>query len=357
MGGSAGGIARHVRAIVTGLDGVDGLEIEIAAPLGLPVDLGKPVHQVEIPEGPVAGHRKSVARLVEIAKAGGYDVVHSHGLRASLDTGLARLKGSRFPFVASIHNLIQPEIAGRAKAIVYRRAEGTAVKLADKVLAPSDEIAERLRTAAKRDEHKVEVLPLGVDMAPPERSAEEVRAALEVPAGGHMVVSVTRFAPQKDIPTLLRAFADAGSEAILALAGEGPLEAELRALADDLGVSERVRWLGFVEDVASLVRAADVFCLSSVWEARALAAQEAMRLGTPVVATDVGGMSELIDDGRSGLLVTKGDHQAMANALRELLGSVERRADLAAVARSQVDELASHARMLSRLGEIYRGDL
>ena len=118
---------------------------------------------------------------------------------------------------------------------------------------------------------------------------------------------MTRLAPQKDIPTLLSAVASCNSRPHLVVVGAGPDAAELERLAATLRIEDRVHWLGWQKEVADFVAAADVFCMSSVWEARALAAQEAIQLGTPVISTDVGGMEELIQDGVSGRLVPSGD--------------------------------------------------
>jgi glycosyltransferase involved in cell wall biosynthesis len=113
-----------------------------------------------------------------------------------------------------------------------------------------------------------------------------------------------------------------------------------------------VRWLGHRDDVGDLVAAADVFCLSSVWEAVALAAQEAVQLGTPVVATRVGGMAELIDDGVTGRLVAIGDDRALADALGEV-AATSAGAAYARVARAHYDERFSRARTMDAIASAY----
>ncbi|MDQ3941231.1 MAG: glycosyltransferase, partial [Actinomycetota bacterium] len=120
-------------------------------------------------------------------------------------------------------------------------------------------------------------------------------------------------------------------------------------------IDARVRFLGFRDDVADLIAAADAFSLSSVWEGVPLAAQEAVLLGTPVVATAVGGMDELVTDGVSGRLVPRDDPAALAAALQEVLGSDELRRSFAEKALRNLESNFSTEEMTERLSTFYRG--
>lgn len=359
LGRSAGGIARHVARVVEGLNDRDGLRIDVAGPADLPVPMGVPVLEVVIPDGPVRGHPRAIKKLRSIVRRGGYDMVHAHGLRAGIDAGLAvRVRpGSgeaRPPVLVSVHNLIRPDIVGGPRALVYRRAEGLAVRLSDRTLAPSIEIAEHLRATVRGAACKIEVLHLGVGAAPAGvRAAADVRRRLGVTGDGRMIVTTARLARQKALDVMLEAVARLPDHVVLAVIGDGPVEGELRALAGRLGIAGRVRWLGWQDEVAEFVAAADVFCLSSKWEAVALAVQEAVALGTPVVTTDVGGMGELISDRSSGRLVPPGDPAALASALSEVLASPEEGARYAAAARGRLERDFSTEGMLDRLRRIY----
>ncbi|HEX2050003.1 MAG TPA: glycosyltransferase [Actinomycetota bacterium] len=353
LGRSAGGVARHVAAITAALDG-DGMTVDVAGPPDLPVAMPKPVAPVVVPNGPVVGHRAAVARLRTIVD-GRYDVVHAHGLRAGIDAALAA-RGRGVPVVVSVHNVVLADVVGRPRAALYGRAESLAVRLADRVVAASEDIARRLRARVPSAASKVEVVYLGVGDAPPAtRPAGVVRAELGLGDGQRLVVTAARLEPQKALHVMLRALARLDPDVHLAILGRGPQEDELRALARRLGVAERVSWLGWRDDVADFVAAADVFCLSSVWEACALAAQEAMLLGTPVVSTDGGGMPELIDDRVGGRLVPVGDDAALASALADVLSSPDDRVRYAAAARRRLAERFSTAIMLARLREVYAG--
>lgn len=346
LGRSAGGIARHVAQIVGELDGAGDLAIDIAAPDDLPIAMPKPVLALDIPDGPLGGHARAIGRIRALAKD--YDVIHAHGLRAGTDVGIA----TRSPHkIVTVHNLVRPEIAGRLKAPFFKRIESLTVALNDHTFAVSTDIARSLRRAWPPASKKVEVLHLGVGDPPVvARSAPEIRAELAV-GERPFIVSVARLAAQKDLDTLLAAVARL-PEVALAIVGEGPERAALEATIRDLDLAGRVLLLGFRSDVADVIAAADAFCLSSIWEGVPLAAQEAILLGVPVVATDVGGMRELVANKISGRLVPPRDPGALAAAISETLASEERTRYIAA-ARKHLQEDFSTAKMLGRLKAAY----
>jgi glycosyltransferase involved in cell wall biosynthesis len=218
----------------------------------------------------------------------------------------------------------------------------------------SGEIAGHLIKRVPSARTKIEVVYAGVGDPPRvTRGANEIRSELDL-TDERLVVTVARLAPQKSVDVLLRALARLPDAVVLAVVGDGPLRRELVDLAGSLGVSERVRWLGWRTDAPDYVAAADVFALSSIWEAVALVVQEAVLLGTPVVSTAVGGIPELIADGESGLLVPPNDPGALAAALEDVLKSPDLRRDLVENARKAYDERFSATTLMSRLGSIYR---
>ena len=351
---SAGGIARHVALVTEGLDGRDGLEVDVAGPLDLPVAMPKAVKEVYIPRGVVGGHRAARRRIRALVDHGRYDVVHAHGLRSGIDAALACRRTGKTVFL-TVHNLVLADISGTSKAFVLERAEPLAVRLTTHTFAASEQIAEHLRSVAPRHTHKIETLHAPVGEPPPvSRTTPEVRRELGLADGHGLVVTAARLAPQKALHVMLAAVARLERNVHLAVVGSGPLEVDLKARARELDLEERVTWLGFRADVGDFIAAADVLCLSSVWEAVALAAQEAVLLGTPVVSTDVGGMRELITDGHSGRLVPKGDDAALAEALREVLESPALRERFTENAQRDLKARFSREHMLARLSEAYR---
>lgn len=349
---SEGGIAKHVAQVVDGLQGREELVIDLAAPRDLPYEMRAEIHEMVIPSGPLFGHRKVIRSLRSLLRDGRYAVVHAHGLRAGIDAGLAA-RGSPVRVLLTVHNLVLPETAGRLRSGFYRRAEPLAVRLSHRTFGASDQIARHLRSVAPDQSEKIETLHAPVEAPPVARDRAEVRSELGL-SDERLVVTAARLAPQKALHVMLDALAQLPDDVVLAIVGEGPLENELKQHANRLGLENRVRWMGFRDDVGDFIAAGDVFCLSSVWEAVALAAQEAALLGTPVVSTDVGGMAELIEDGVSGRLVPVGDARALADALRQVLDSPATGQSYARAAGETIRTRFSREAMLARLLSEYK---
>ena len=348
LGRSAGGIARHVAELVGSIDN-SAFDVHVAGPSSSPVEMPVPVHALEIPDGPF-GHRAATTALRSLIHELGAGVVHAHGLRAGIDSG--RAAAGNTPVVVTVHNLVHPAIAGRLKAPLYGIAERLVMTHADRVFCVSQQIRDHLAAKAPGAAHKLEVLYLGVTEPPAaERSREAVRSELGM-RGEPLVVTASRLSSQKDLPTLFEAMARL-PEPHLAILGEGPLLASLEAMSGRLGIEDRVHFLGFRNDLADYLRAADAFCLSSIWEGVPLSAQEAILVATPVVATRVGGMSELIEDGVSGRLVSPGDAPALAAALGQVLSDEDLARRFADEARKRLTQRFSRGKMLERLTSEY----
>ncbi|HEY3323965.1 MAG TPA: glycosyltransferase [Planctomycetota bacterium] len=170
------------------------------------------------------------------------------------------------------------------------------------------------------------------------------------------VVAVGRLDPQKDYPTLLNAWKfveEAHPEARLSIAGDGPEEPNLKVLAGRLHL-RRVNFLGFVKDVAALLRTADVFAQSSAWEGFGLTVAEAMACSLPVVVTDADSLPELVTHERTGLVVHKGDAQALATAILRLLQGRAEAAALGQAARVEALRRFSIQRMIQDYARLYQ---
>jgi glycosyltransferase involved in cell wall biosynthesis len=243
-------------------------------------------------------------------------VLHGHLFHANLLARLASLCCPVPVVISTLHSLAESprDSSGtRLRDFAYR-ATGA---LVDRVTAVSQAVAERHIACRAVPRGKMEVVANGVDLKAfrpdPERRTH-TRAALGV--GDEFVwLAAGRLIWKKDYPTLLRAFSIA-CPGLLCIAGEGPLEGELRGLAAPLGA--RVRFLGARRDMPALLNAADAFVLSSVVEGLPMVLLEAAASGLPCVATDVGGTCEAVLDGQTGLLVPPGDAQALGEAMERL---------------------------------------
>jgi glycosyltransferase involved in cell wall biosynthesis len=161
---------------------------------------------------------------------------------------------------------------------------------------------------------------------------------------GPTLVFAGRLAPQKRLDVALDALARADGVTLL-IAGNGPAEQDLRRQAGTLGLDGRTRFLGPQprRTVFELLRAADAALLSSSWENFPHMAVEALAVGTPVLATSVGGVAEIVRDGENGLLVPSEDPEALAEAIRRYFADSDLRKRLSAAAPSSVDRYAPAA--------------
>lgn len=362
LGSSAGGVARHVAQIAAALSEPSGrlapdrvpeaaLRVQVAGPAAVRATIlggGRgEFRAVEITDRPRPGDVRVVLELRRLVR--GADVLHAHGLRAG---ALAVLAGRTLPrsarprSVVTLHNL---PVGGRAVRAVSAVLETVVARGADVVLGVSGDLVTRASARGARWAERA--LVPAPTTPPPSRSAQDVRAALGVPAGTGLVVTVARLAPQKGLSTLLDAAArlTVPRPPVWVLAGDGPLEPELAARIR----AERlpVRLLGRRDDVPDLLAAADVVVSTAVWEGQPIAVQEALRLGAAVVATDAGGTREVTGD--AAVLVPVGSADRLAAAVTEALTDGAHRERLRIAARARSAELPTAADVVAQLVRVY----
>lgn len=180
-------------------------------------------------------------------------------------------------------------------------------------------------------------------------------SVLADPACPH-VVAVGRLDAQKDYPTLLRAWRLVSAQnpgARLSIAGEGPQRARLQALAESMGPSN-ITFAGFVVDIPRLLKSADLFVQASLWEGLPLSVVEAAAAGLPVVATDADGTRNVIESGRTGLLVPRSSPEGLARGILEMIDNPGKAREMAAAARKMASERFSVDRMVERYAALYR---
>jgi len=190
----------------------------------------------------------------------------------------------------------------------------------------------------------------------PQISREDWRAQHGFAQDDVLFVCVARFFPQKNHPLLLQAFARgpaADPRARLLLVGTGPLVPQGQAEAKRLGITDKVHFLGLRSDIPDLLSAMDAFVLSSDWEGTPVAMLEAMAAGLPCIATTVGGVAELIHNGKEGLLVQRGDAAGIANAMMILLHNADLRRSMGAAAAARAREQSDVGKMVRAYENLY----
>jgi len=306
---------------------------------------GFAVHCLEGARGP-----GWAGRLRALVRREGIGLVHVHSPVAA--AGVRAVAGRRTRVVYTEHNLwdrYHPATWAANLATFPRN---------DHVFAVSETVRQSIRYPGPLrllPMPPLETLHHGLDPAAlPIPGRDGVRAELGIPEDAPVVGSVANFKAAKDHATLLRAAAQV-RQAIpsvrFVLVGQGPLEAETRRLAGQLGLDQTVVFAGFRTDATRLMAGFDAFALSSTYEGLPIALIEAMAVGCPAVVTRVGGTPEVVTDGVHGFLVPPRDPAALAAGLTRLLGDRALRDGLgqAAAARAQDFDIRTAVRRMEQV--------
>jgi glycosyltransferase involved in cell wall biosynthesis len=274
-------------------------------------------------------------RLLALLRKIRPQVLHSHMFHANLLARLARLFYPAPVLISTLHSIAESgRESGKIKSRdrLYRLTDS----LADVTVAVCNAVAERHSGAGAVSKKRLRVIPNGVDtrvFRPDAERRERMRRELGLGTEFGWL-AVGRLMWKKGYETMLRAFAEEG-RGLLLIAGSGPQEKELEELARELGV--HARFLGARDDVPELMAACDGFVQSSMVEGLPLALLEAAASGLPSVVSDAGGVSEVVLDGRTGLVVPLGNPQALGAAVSRLVDMPEeQRRKLGEAAREHV---------------------
>jgi glycosyltransferase involved in cell wall biosynthesis len=276
-------------------------------------------------------------------------VAHSHEFSMAVYGAWSAWRDN-IPHVITMHG-------GRYYAAELRRrlAMRAAIAISGTTVAVSAQLQRAMTEDLSLAKSKVQIIPNGV----PRQRAESVtlRDELRLPPDARLIVSVGNLYPVKGHAHLVDAFARiAGRHPALhvAIAGRGDLEAELAARARALGLADRFHLLGLRADVRAILAAADIFAMPSVSEGLPLALLEAMFAGCPIVATNVGEIATVLDEGNAGVLVEPANPAALAAAIDALLNDAARAKQLGARAASRAAAEYDISRMVRRYATVYQ---
>ena len=313
---------------------------------------GLSFHQVLTPSYPLfrePQYMLSLAnRLVQVAREYQLAIVHAHyavpHATAALLARQVLASSSSGPVPKVITTLHGTDITLVGSDPSYSEIVAYSIEQSDGVTAVSGSLAEATRRQLKV-RHPISVIPNFIDCALYRRRPDALlRTRFTEHGDGPLVIHVSNFRPVKRIDAVMQVFARIASQvnARLLLVGDGPEVSTAHRLARELGVADRTQWLGAQELVIPLLSAADVFLLPSAQESFGLAALEAMACEVPVVASNVGGLPEVIEHGVTGFLHPPDDLEGMAASAIALLRDpgLHQRVRQAAVARVRRDYCA-----------------
>jgi len=286
-----------------------------------------------------------VPRIRSVLEAVEPDVVHTHQIGPLFYTGLAS-HGLGIPLIVHTEHG-REDYAGRRLLRWLGRVAGMHASC---LFCLTQDMADGVIGSRIVPRGKVRLIHNGIDLSVFRQRHDRVvvRRSLGIAPEAVVVGTVGRLTEVKNQELLIRAFAQVKGqipEAHLILVGDGPLAGELRDLAASLGVDESVHFAGYQPNSAPYLQAFDVFALTSRSEGMPQSVLEASACGIPVVASRVGGLPELIEHGRTGVLFDPGDQPGLESALMALLADPPRARELGAAGRAKVESLYDVGRM------------
>jgi glycosyltransferase involved in cell wall biosynthesis len=283
-------------------------------------------------------------------------IVHTHMAKAGAIGRIAAARSRPRPrTVHTFHGHVLESYFRPAVQRAFIEAERRLARRTDVLVAVSAGIRDSLIALGIAPRSRFHVIPVGLDLGRPlavDGPSGRLRGALGLGQQVPLVGIIGRLVPIKDH---LTAFASLESlpGVHLAVLGDGELRRDLEKAARQRGLADRIHFTGWWEDVPSALADLDAVVLTSQNEGTPVCLIEALAAGRAVVATDVGGVSSVVTDGVTGLLVAAGDSQGAASALGRLLGSPELRASFGQRGRKDVRDRFTHERMIRDTRELY----
>lgn len=310
----------------------------------------------EIRGGPDLVALVQLTRLIRRVRP---QVVHTHTAKAgTLGRLAARL--ARVPVIVhTYHGHVFHGYFPPARTRLFLAIERGLAKWTDRLLTVSETVRSELLRLGIGAPEKLVVVPLGLDLEPftgTETLRGQLRGELGLGEEALLVGIVARLVPIKAHEVFLEAAAQVARrlpQSRFLVVGDGARRAELETLAGRLGLDDRVRFLGWRRDLDRIYADLDVVALTSRNEGSPVSLIEAMAAGRPVVATRVGGVPDLVEDGVTGWLVPPGDPEALAEAMAALLADPDRRQAMGQAGRKRVIPAFSAERLLQDMDRLY----
>lgn len=311
----------------------------------------------------LTGDIASTRRLIDEIRRVRPHIVHTHTAKAGTVGRLAAIlaRDARPPvLVHTFHGHVLRGYFGPVKNRVFLGIERALARRTTRLVAVGPQIRDELVELGVAPAEKFSVIRLGIDLEGRVLGAarrEEMRAALGIPAERFVVGWIGRMTAIKRVPDILLTVArlvERGVDVCLCLVGDGPDRPEAERLAAELGIADRVIFIGYKRDVAPYYAAFDAFFLPSANEGTPVVAIEALAAGRPVVASRVGAVADVVDDGETGFLAAAGDVDGFAAHLEALAREPELRGRLSALGRERVLARYSVGRLVGDVDALYR---
>lgn len=359
-GGEFGGAERHILNLA---GAIDPQRVELTVCCLFEAPFFQVAREAGLPAVAVPMRRKadiaSLKRLRTYIVENKFDIVHTHGVRANL---VGRIAARGVPgvraVVTTVHSQITLDYPGLVNRLTNIFTEKALRRLTTHFIAVSEGLKESLINEGVPPE-KITVIYNGLDLAKfqPASPGGSFLAGWGIKGSRPVVAIVGRLHSVKGHTYFLQAaalFAQNSPEARFLVVGYGPERPELENLTRDLGLADKVIFTGFVEDIPSLLGEIDLLVISSLSEGLPFTAVEAMAAGVPVLATAVGGLKELLEHEKTGLLVPARDPQALATGMAWIAQHPDRVQQMVQKGRKVIENKFSAAAMARQTEQLYR---
>ena len=326
-------------------------DVEEKAIEGVAEQEGIRVKRFRMGKGPNVGGALRIVRFVRHERI---DVIHCHGYKANILMGLVPKAVRGVPYLVTMHGWTSTRMWSKLR--LYEMADVVMARRAGCAVVVCDAMRNDPRIRAAR--LKVRVVHNGISDLKCQSNAGNGLGSIGVKHDSDKLIigTVGRLSPEKGFDVLVSAVARVvhGGQAVrLVMIGDGPERDRLEALARERGVAECVHFTGYIPEASRFMRGFDIFVMSSLREGLPLTLLEAMQAGVPVVATRVGGIPEVLGDGRCGILVNPGNEDELARAIIQLYDSWEMRRQLAVAGKDRVRGEFSSENMEQKYRAIY----
>lgn len=290
-------------------------------------------------------HIYKLLKVVTFLRQDCFDILHSYLFHANI---IGRVCGK----IAGIPIIISSIRVCEKKKLYHLWMDRITNWMVNLEICVSKEVKNFTIEKVGIPEHKLEIVENGIS----DSFLDAVTSYRNKKVSSLIVGTIARLSRQKGIEYLLYAakrVINQFPDITFVIAGKGPLASQLKELSIKLGISGKVRFLGFRNDIPELLSVIDIFVLPSLWEGMPNVVLEAMAAEKPVIATDTGGSKDLIDSNINGVLVEPGNSEALAKAILKLLGDPAQRQRLGESARGKIKERFPIDKMISKTEQIY----
>lgn len=297
---------------------------------------------------------KAYKQLKKIMKSENFDAVHCHSPMGGVLARLAAKSIGLSPVIYTAHGFHFYDGAPRKNWLIYYNVEKYLSKFTDTIVTINNEDYSRAKTFKAKS--VIAVPGIGVDSSKFDNvkvDRNKKREELAIPEGAIVLLTIGEMIKRKNHETALKALAKLkNNNYIFLVCGRGELESQLKDLAENLGIEDKVRFLGFRNDIPEICIASDIFVFPSYQEGLPVSVMEAMSAGLPIVASRIRGNTDLIQDGNGGFLHEPEDYLGIAKSIAKVIEDESLRAKMSVRNKEEVKKYDKQV-VKDRMRELY----